>query len=164
MTSAQLDPTATASLATVANAVGLRAPPPPAYDLRAPSPILLLLYFLMINIGLRLLATVPELLSWPSLGGRGGGFGCTPLQTSARGTLILVLHGIWPWSMIFYLMSLPWTSHRRFVSYGIWTWSRILYLLPLHWTSLLRLSLRNTQLTAYGHGTGDTLSHVAPLA
>jgi len=147
MTSAQLDPTATASLARVAYEVGLWAPPPTAYDHRAPSPILLILYLLMINICLRLLAKVLELLYWPSLGGRGGASDyIPPQQTSARGTLILVLHGIWPWSMIFYLMSLPWTSHRRFVSYGIWTWSRILYLMPLHWTSLQRLSLRNTQL------------------
>ena len=71
MTSAQLDPTATASLATVAYEVGLWAPPPTAYDHRAPSPILLILYFLMINICLRLLAKVLELLYWPSLGGRG---------------------------------------------------------------------------------------------
>jgi len=77
MTSAQLDPTATASLATVAYEVGLWAPPPTAYDHRAPSPILLILYFLMINI-----AKVLELLYWPSLGGRGGGFGLHPPPTN----------------------------------------------------------------------------------
>ena len=48
MTSAQLDPTATASLARVAYEVGLWAPPPTAYDHRAPSPILLILYLMLL--------------------------------------------------------------------------------------------------------------------